>query len=310
MRFMSASLVALSLALFSAEGRACAAGRGTVGAHATPQEVDQAALARRVAELEERMQKIEGKKAYASLFESSNRDILWLQTHFFGAKKAAHDAVQSLKGCESVETSEVDSFHLHLREYLINLEEMPPNHAFGETKTPDKAALKKLIAEIKSLVDYANKTPGFQDVFQRDLRSDSGALESVEYAKRCLNEIYGLVDNRTLTFVSSQAISNARDLRLALDEVWYALERLVDADGNRLTQLGDDGRPLPDQLLPFKDAMQEAVVQAEFFKNRYQPYLWRDAQRRRVDLIIDKLSKDGFYKRLVAVKALKLIPTN
>lgn len=311
MRFTSASLLLLALSFVATDAYAEPSIGGSRRGGAAQREAEDGAsdkVLKRLTELEQRMEKIRTKKAYAELFESTNRDVLWFQTHFSRAQKAAHDAAEGLKKGGAIDYTQADALHNALREYLINLEELPPNHAFGATKSPDKGTKKKLIGEIQGLVDYANKTPGLEDIDQADLSSDSVALEAVIYGKRHLTEIYRLTGNRTLTFFSAQAGSNSRDVIAALDEAGAALDALVDVDGKRIVQLDEDGRPLPDQLSRLKAALAEAKVQAEFFKSNYQPHQWRDAQRRRADMIIDKLSRDGFIKRLSAVKALNEIP--
>lgn len=261
-----------------------------------------------LADLESRLDEIQDSAAYAPLFESAHDDIRRMQAMFTLMQKTVHDAHRSLVGGEPLDADVADLFHGALREYEINIEELEPNGAFGATKVPDERAKKKLLRTLADLRKAANAIPGLGDASTAEPSSKSTPAEAIGYARRSLTEVYWLLDHRTLTFVTSQGTQAARDLRAALDAVWEVLDESLDDEGNLAVREDRHGRPLSDQLAPFKAAMREARTQAEFYRKLYTPNVRRDAHRRRAERIEKLLGSAGFEKRFLAVKSLNEVP--
>lgn len=266
------------------------------------------AVVQRIAELERKMDAIQADKAYSSLFLSEDGPVIRVQAHFFRAKKSLHDVVVATEGGRGIDIEAVDNFHNSIVEYLMNLEEMPPNHNFGATKAPNARTKKRLIKDVEAVRTGANKTPGFEDAAHCAPSKDATAEDAVRFAKRSLTEVYYRLDSRTLTYVTSQGTRASKDLRASLDEVWASLDALLDVNGGRVAQVGPDGEVLANQLQRFEAAMREARVQAEFYRRNYLPNAWRDAHRRRAEGIEELLAEGGFQRRFVAVKSMREVP--
>lgn len=264
----------------------------------------------RLSSIESDLREIQSHRNYRELFESSDGAIIRVQATFSIAQKAIHDALGELADEGTLDPALVDVFHNFMREYLINIEEMPPNHAFGATKAPDARTKKKLIKDVESVISAANEIPGFEEVSRSKLGPRSSAAEAVAFAKRSLTEVHVLLGHRTLTTVTGPGTAAARDLRAALDATWAAIDQLVDGDGDRVLLLDDEGEPRPDQLADFRAAMKEAALQAEFYRRNYLPNAWRDAHRRRALMIEERLGREGFQKQVLAVRALASTSTD
>lgn len=261
-------------------------------------------VGQRLLTLEDMLGKVQSTAAYKPLFESRDKGIEIMQAWFIRAQKSVHDVNRSIADGEWFEQQAADDFHNQLAEYLMNLDQLPTSMAFGATTTPDAGTKKKLRKAIGEIVEYAEQTPGFESVSVMELTAGSSAQDAVAYAKRKLTEVYVLLNNRTLTNVTSPGTEASADLRVALDAVWQALDGLVDSDGNHVVQTDDDNSPLKDQLAPFKAAMREARAQADFFR-AYRPNAFPEAQVVRSEAIRQGLAASAFEKYVVAVKALK-----
>lgn len=259
----------------------------------------------RLATLESMLSKVQSTAAYAPLFKTKDGTLSMMQGWFIRAQKTVHDVNQSIASGEWFDQQAVDDFHNGLGEYLMNLDQLPPNMFFGETKTPDTNTKKKLRKAVGAALEFTGGIPGFAPVSEGDVSAESSSQEAVTYARRSLSQVYVLLDNRTLSGVTSQGRAASEDLRRSLDVVAETLDQLVDTEGNLVVQVDDDDKPLKDQLAPFKRAMREARAQADFFR-AYRPVSFPDAQRARAEQIVERLSESGFEKKLSAVKAFKL----
>lgn len=278
------------------------------GVDAPSPQADDAAkalLTHRLVELEAKLDAIHANKKYRPLFEATDGGVIRIQAHFSRAQKAVHDGIEMLDKGESFDHVLVDTFHNCLGEYLINLEKLPASEVFGTVRIPDKDTKSQLIRDVQAAQAHANKTAGFEEVALMKIDSESTAREAVIFAQRSLMEVYVLLDNRTLTYVTGPGIQEAKGLRAALDAAWQAIDGMVDVSGQRVILMGKDDKPLADQLAPFRKAMKEARKQARFFREGYLPTVWKDEQRERAQWIEARLAEDGFERRVESVKALK-----
>jgi hypothetical protein len=259
----------------------------------------------RLAEIESRLDGIASATIYAPLFGSGHKDIARMERLFTFVQKAVHEAGKEVQGGAPISTEHADLFHGALREFMMNIEEMESSAAFGETTTPDKRDKEKLLKELASIRTLANTLRGFEQASFTEPSFKAEPSDAVLFAKRSLMEVYWLLDNRTMTNVTSQGISAGKDLREALDAVWVIVEETLDADGELVIRTDDSGKPLRDQLAPFKEAMEEARTQAEFYRKIYKPNVRRDAHRRRAEGIEALLSEKAFERGFLAVKSLR-----
>jgi hypothetical protein len=260
---------------------------------------------RQLAALDERLAEARATRACEPLFASEHPDIARMQVWFALLEKTVHGARKARAEGEEIPPVAADDFHGALTEYRLNIEELEPNGVFGETKTPKAAAKKKLLEALDGIRALADGIPGLQQASKLAPGPRSSAAEAVHYARRCLTEVRWLLDNRTLAVPTSQGRQASLALRDALDAVWRTLDETLDEDGMLAPRESKDGRPLADQLEPFKAAMREARTQAEFYRRLYLPNVRRDAHRRRAQRIEELLAGDGFEKRYTAVKALR-----
>lgn len=265
------------------------------------------AIAQLVA-LESLLDEIEATSAYKPLFVSEHPDIARMQAAFGIVQRTVHDARRAREGDEPFPEGGADTLHCALREYCLNIDALETNAAFGETKTPNAGAKKKLIKALDAVRELANAIPGLEEASKVAPSSRASPQDAVVYAQRSLTQVYWLLDWRTLTYATSQGRAASKALREAVDEVWAVLDESIDEDGGLVIRTDGDGKPLADQLAPFKAAMREARKQAEFFRKTYIPNVRRDAQLVRARLIEELLGESGFEKVFLSVKALKDAP--
>lgn len=269
---------------------------------------DESTLATRLAHIESLLSDIQNDKNYGPIFNSNDAPLPIVQRTFVAAQKAAHDAYVGVSNGEPLNPASADIFHNELQEFLINLQAMPPNSTFGQTQIPKDKVVKKLMNDVNGVVRYANDTPGFEEVSVLRITERSTAQETVTYARRSLAEIDSLLNHRTMTNVTSQGVEAARSLQLALNNARGAIERMVDENGNRVTQMDANGSPLSDQLEPFKEAMKEARIQANFYEKLYKPNVWADAHRQRAGTVVRRLDeRTGFAAKVLAVREMQVI---
>lgn len=245
--------------------------------------------------LDEALREIERTRAWEPLFESTERDIMEMQASFATAQKMVHDTLVSLEDGEDLDPDRADAFHGAMHEYFLDLEELEAGRRFGETETPNVRSKKKLVRAVQEARDMAHEIEGFEDITRVEPSKDADAAELVDFGKRNIAQVYRLVENRTLTRRTSNGTAASRELRAALDAAWQALDELRVED--------DEARK--ERLAEFEDAMDEARIQADYFRKRYLPNARTDAQRRRAELIEERLAKNGFEAIIKRAQCMK-----